>query len=72
MKKGTVINVTPGAFEEATLTSRQEYRIFVKKRKGFIKYALRNEYSLHPLFVFGEPNCYHYIEGMVKFRLLLN
>lgn len=40
MKKGDNLAILPGGFEEATLTSTKECRIFIKDRKGFIKYGL--------------------------------
>ena len=40
MKKRKNITILPGGFEEATLTSHKEYRVFIKNRKGFVKYAL--------------------------------
>lgn len=40
MKEGNTIALLPGGFEEATLTSNTKERVFIKKRKGFIKYSL--------------------------------
>jgi len=40
MSQGDNISFIPGGFEEATITSHNEYRIFIIDRKGFIKYAL--------------------------------
>ena len=40
MKKRQNILLVPGGFEEATITSDKEYRLFIKNRKGFIKYAI--------------------------------
>lgn len=44
--------VVPGGFEEATVTSDKEYRLWINDRKGFIKYSLQSGYRIHPVFVF--------------------
>jgi len=72
MGQNTNISVIPGGFEEATLSSNKEQRIFIKERKGFIKYALRYGYKIQPVFVIGERKMYNYIEIFVKQRLFLN
>ncbi len=48
----------PGGYEEATITSNKEYRVYIKNRKGFIKYAIKYGYKIYPIFVFGENNAY--------------
>jgi len=58
MAKGTNVALLPGGFEEATLTTPKENRIFIKHRKGFIKYAMRYGYRVYPVFVFGENKMY--------------
>jgi 2-acylglycerol O-acyltransferase 2 len=40
MKTGKNIILLPGGFEEATITSPKELRVYIKNRKGFIKYAI--------------------------------
>lgn len=40
MKLEKNIGFVPGGFEEATVFSHKEYRVFNNNRKGFIKYAL--------------------------------
>ncbi|KAL4472268.1 hypothetical protein ABPG72_011629 [Tetrahymena utriculariae] len=72
MKKGQNIGLLPGGFEEATLTSTQENRVYIKNRKGFIKYALQYGYTVYPSYGFGENKCYYTIEKFLSFRLLLN
>lgn len=39
---------------QATLNTKSENRIFIKNRKGFIKYALEYGTSIYPTFTFGE------------------
>ena len=58
MESGENIALIPGGFEEATLYRRNRFRLFLKKRKGFIKYALKYGYSIQPCFVFGEEKTY--------------
>lgn len=58
MESGGNIALIPGGFEEATLYRRNRFRVFLKKRKGFIKYALQYGYSIQPCFVFGEEKTF--------------
>jgi hypothetical protein len=58
MESGGNIGLIPGGFEEATLYKRNHFRLFLKKRKGFIKYALKYGYCIQPCFVFGEEKTY--------------
>lgn len=46
MRAGSNIGFLPGGFEEATLYQRGRYRIFLKKRFGFIKLALQHGYKV--------------------------
>ena len=71
MKKKRNIAILPGGFEEATLTTPKENRVYLQ-RKGFIKYALRHGYKVHPVFIFGEHKIFYTMERFEKFRLLLN
>jgi len=57
MKKKKNLAILPGGYEEATLTTPKENRVFLQ-RKGFIKYALRFGYKVHPVFIFGEHKIY--------------
>ncbi|GAB5031861.1 diacylglycerol acyltransferase partial [Nannochloropsis oceanica] len=58
MTKGANLALLPGGFEEASLYQRNTYRVYVRKRTGFIVYALRYGYKIYPSFVFGEEKCY--------------
>ena len=71
MKKKKNLAILPGGYEEATLTTPKENRVFLQ-RKGFIKYALRFGYKVHPVFIFGEHKIYQTLDKFEKFRLLLN
>jgi len=72
LKKGKNIVLVPGGFEEATLTRYNEERLFIKERKGFIKYALQFGYKIHPCYSFNENKIYYTFTYWEKFRLRLN
>ena len=72
MKKKIDIALPPGGFEEATLTSINHDRAYIKKRLGFIKLALQHGYDVVPVYSFGENLTYWNIQGFWKFRLKLN
>eukprot|EP01084_Bolivina_argentea_P161674 281435_1 len=64
--------IIPGGFHDASLHSHKIDRIYLKKRKGFIKYAIKYGYSLTPVFGFGEKDTFYNIPGFLKLRLWLN
>ncbi|KAJ8600759.1 hypothetical protein CTAYLR_006095 [Chrysophaeum taylorii] len=72
MRTGRNIAIIPGGFEEATICVRGEERVFLRHRKGFVKYALRYGYSLVPVYTFGESETYWTFPYVLKFRLMLN
>jgi 2-acylglycerol O-acyltransferase 2 len=72
MERGESVAMTPGAFEEATLCQAGRDRVWVKKRKGFVKYCLRHGYRVHPVYTFGESDTYKTFGGLQDFRLRLN
>jgi len=51
MKEGKSIGLLPGGFEEATITSKHEMRCYINNRKGFIKYAIENNYVIYPVLM---------------------
>lgn len=72
MKKGECISLVPGGFEEATLTTPKEFRVYIKERKGFIKYALKYGYTIRPVLITNEHKALNTFDGLLKLRLLLN
>ena len=72
MRKGESLALPPGGFEEATLTSTNHDRVFIKKRTGFVRLCLREGIAIRPVYVFGERSCYWNIQGAFKSRLALN
>ncbi|KAJ8612701.1 hypothetical protein CTAYLR_008955 [Chrysophaeum taylorii] len=72
MRTGGNVGIIPGGFEEATICARGEDRVYLRGRKGFVKFALRYGYSLCPVFTFGESECYWTFPYGVNWRLWLN
>jgi hypothetical protein len=72
MQKRTNLSFIPGGFEEATLTHNKNYRVILQSRKGFIKYALTNKYTIHPVFIFNENKVFNTTDYGLKLRLFLN
>jgi len=72
MKKKESIAIVPGGFEEASLNHVNIDRVWIKKRKGFIKYALQFGYSLTPAYVFGERGTFSNVQGLWAIRHWLN
>ena len=72
MKRGVDIGLVPGGYEEASLTCPKKIYLFLKERKGFIKYALKYGYSLRPVFIMNEHKAFKTYEGFKTLRLFLN
>jgi 2-acylglycerol O-acyltransferase 2 len=72
MKRKEHIALPPGGFEEATLTSAQHDRVYIKDRFGFIKLALQHGYDVIPVYCFGENATFFNLQGAWKLRLKLN
>lgn len=62
----------PGGFEEATLTTPKELRVFIKDRKGFLKYGLTYGYTIYPTLIYNEHKAFWTLDYFTKFRLLMN
>jgi len=72
LRRGKNIIFVPGGFEEATITEYGKDRIFIKERKGFIKYALEFGYKIYPSYTFNENKIFFTFNWFEKFRLFLN
>lgn len=72
MKAGRSIALIPGAWHEATIHTPSADRIWIRKRRGFVKYALQYGYSITPTYCFGEKLTYFNPQGCYKFRFWLN
>ena len=58
LTEGHNLAIIPGGFQEATLFTRGKHHVYIKSRKGFVKYALQYGYQLQPAYVFGEEWTY--------------
>ena len=72
MKRGVSFCLIPGGFHEATIGCPQTDRVYLKDRKGFIKYALQYGYALQPVYTFGESETYANLQGAYKVRWSIN
>lgn len=72
MSKGTNVAFVPGGFEDATVMCYGKDRTAMRKRQGFIKYALQHGYRVHPIYTFGESDSHYTFTGLLDFRLWLN
>jgi hypothetical protein len=72
MKNGKNICFVPGGFECASITNHTKDRVFIKKRKGFIKYCLQYGYKIHPCYGFNENKLFYTFNHFEKVRILFN
>lgn len=72
MKNGRSIALIPGAWHEASLHNDQVDRLYIKKRQGFVKYALEYGCTITPTYCFGEKDTYKNVQGFYGFRFWLN
>lgn len=71
MTRGDSLAMLPGGFQEASICQRGKDRVYIKKRKGFIKYCLQGGYRITPVYNFGESDTYRTFSPFLKFRLQL-
>lgn len=57
-RRREAVALVPGGFHEAAVTTRGKHRVVIKRKKGFVKLALRSGYALYPCYVFGEAETY--------------
>ena len=62
----------PGGYECCTLTHNSRDRVFIKCRKGFIKYSLEYGYKVYPVYTFNENKLFIVWNYFEKIRLWLN
>lgn len=72
LKNGEDCALPPGGFEEATLTSTSQDRVFIKKRYGFVRLCLKYGVAIRPVYVFGEGKLFSNVQGFWRNRLALN
>ena len=59
LRKGYHLYVLPGGEAEQLMTQYKKHRVYVKRRKGFVKLAIEHGASLVPVYAFGETDMYH-------------
>lgn len=72
MAKGTNCALLPGGFQEATLYRSGRHRVYLKKRAGFVKYALQHGFKLTPVYCFGEEKTYWAFSWLQEKLIFLN
>ncbi|XP_060525741.1 2-acylglycerol O-acyltransferase 2-like isoform X2 [Cylas formicarius] len=60
---GHVCVLMPGGAQESYYCKPGQYKIILKKRKGFVRLALRNGTPLVPVLSFGETDTFDQLEG---------
>lgn len=63
--------VLPGGMDEQIRTSKGEEVVYLKRRKGFIKIAMRKGVSVVPGYVFGCSDAYNTSHALFGLRLWL-
>lgn len=59
MKRGErSLILVPGGYEEAVMTQNGFERLYLDRRMGFVKYAMRYGYTLTPVNAYGENDLY--------------
>ncbi|KAL1523791.1 hypothetical protein AB1Y20_018714 [Prymnesium parvum] len=71
MKGKTTFGIIPGGSEECSIHVTGEEHLYLKKRQGFIKYALQYGYMVVIAFNFGESDLYRSLSVMRRINLWL-
>lgn len=58
MSRGVHVAIIPGGFDELLLMESGKDVVFIRKRMGFLRYAMRYGYEVVPVFLFGESRLY--------------
>jgi hypothetical protein len=58
MSRRENVALLPGGFEEVLLMQQRRDVVFVRKRFGFLKSAMKYGYDVVPVFIFGESKLY--------------
>jgi len=68
LAKGHSVGLMVGGEQEQLLSQRGEHTVYVLKRKGIMKLALRHGVPLVPCYCFGETDLYHNSSFALRFR----
>lgn len=60
---GRIVVIMPGGAAEAYFCKPGQYKLLLKKRKGFVRLALQNGTPLVPVISFGETDIFTQFEG---------
>lgn len=71
MEKKIPFGLLPGGSEEIILSRHGHERVYIKKRKGFIKYALQHGYTIALGYTYGESDSYRTSDFAQGFRMWL-
>ncbi|KAL3916185.1 MAG: hypothetical protein SGPRY_006929 [Prymnesium sp.] len=71
MSARTTFGIIPGGSEECAIHRTGEERLYLKKRQGFIKYALQYGYTVAIAYSFGESDLYRSLSWMRPLNLWL-
>lgn len=63
---GNLLTLVAGGLQEADLSHQQNLKIFVMKRKGFIKKAITNGANIIPTIAFGENSVFTKVDPKPK------
>ncbi|KAI9004391.1 diacylglycerol acyltransferase-domain-containing protein [Hyaloraphidium curvatum] len=58
LRERVPFGLLPGGSEEIIILTKGRERIYLKKRKGFIKYSLQHGYTIVPGYAFSESDTY--------------
>ncbi|MFC0289691.1 hypothetical protein, partial [Kaistia hirudinis] len=67
----TTFGIIPGGSEEVALHQNGRENLYLKKRAGFLKYALQHGYTLVIAFTFGESDLYKSVSALRPLNLWL-
>lgn len=70
-ERGTNLAIQPGGFDEAAAYVYGKHVAFIRRRKGFIAYALRHGYTVYPAYTFGEERTYSALRAFARARAWL-
>lgn len=69
LRAGLSLSVVPGGEREQLLAQRGPVECLVlKRRRGFVRYALKHGVPIVPVYCFGEAQLYHQSQFLMSFR----